>query len=482
MIKKVTIKNFRGLQEINFEPMHFNLLVGDNQTGKTSIMEAINFAFSPYFLSGRIKHTDFYNGLNESIGIILETEEFEAILPDGYTKQKIKCKGVNLEIKKRERSAPNKAFNELAVITHYYLPIFEKVDGGWKIKRQSGKDFSFDERLLSLNVAEAEFLRSFYFSKERDRQIVKGFNSSFSTIIEEFNWRFLKNLKDNDTIFNNKLTIENEILNKVDLTTGKNVIQLLNERLRNLGLEEITLSFIDSQAPFDSSFLCRKIFNLDLPVKYLGSGVEMIISLLFLETLASYSKEKLVILIDEPELHLHPNLQIKLAQYLLEISKNHQIFVSTHSPIFFKEIINKENVKAIITKKSEDNTVKINDLTEMGLFPWSPSWGEVNYFAYDLPTVEFHDELYGYLQEKTENYNQEDFDNFLNNKGISKNKKWIIEKSGITSKELDVTLPTFIRNKIHHPENRTMQNENFTLNELNGSIRGMIEILQSMKK
>lgn len=35
----------------------------------------------------------------------------------------------------------------------------------------------------------------------------------------------------------------------------------------------------------------------------------MIVALVFLETLASLSKENIVILIDEPELHLHPILQ-----------------------------------------------------------------------------------------------------------------------------------------------------------------------------
>ncbi len=481
MIKKVTIKNFRGFKEVNFQPEKFTLFIGDNQTGKTSILEAINFALSPYFLSGRIKHTDFYNGLNESIGISLKTDEFDANLPDGYAKQKIKCKGVNLEIKKRERSAPNKAFNELAVITHYYLPIFEKVDGGWKIKRQSGTDFSFDERLLSLNVAEAEFLRSFYFSKERDRQIVKGFNSSFSTVVEEFNWRFLKKLQENNQIISDKTSLENQILEKAGVTKGNDVITLLNNKLKNIGLEEITLNFIDSQAPFDSAFFSRKFSNLDLQVKYLGSGIEMIISLLFLETLASYSKEKLVVLIDEPELHLHPLMQIKLAEYLFNLSKKHQIFVSTHSPVFFKEVINKENVKVFITRKSEDG-MKVENIVELQLFPWSPSWGEMNFFAYDLPTVEFHNELYGYLQEITKNYNQADFDNFLSNNGISKCKKWIPERDGILQKEQDVTLQTFIRNKIHHPENKIMQNENFTLEDLNKSISGMINIIQSMKK
>lgn len=46
----------------------------------------------------------------------------------------------------------------------------------------------------------------------------------------------------------------------------------------------------------------------------------MIVSLLFLETMAEISKENILILIDEPELHLHPNLQEKLIKHLINAS------------------------------------------------------------------------------------------------------------------------------------------------------------------
>ena len=62
MIKELNIKNFRGLEALEkIECDAFNIFIGDNGTSKTTILEAINHAFSPNFLAGRIKHLDGFN-------------------------------------------------------------------------------------------------------------------------------------------------------------------------------------------------------------------------------------------------------------------------------------------------------------------------------------------------------------------------------------------------------------------------------------
>ena len=58
-------------------------------------------------------------------------------------------------------------------------------------------------------------------------------------------------------------------------------------------------------------------------------------------------------------------------------------------------------------------------------------------------------------------------------------KKWTPEFGGVAKNEEDVTLPTFIRNKIHHPENTTMQSDNFTDIELKNSIDELIKIIKN---
>ena len=491
MIKKLSIKNFRGIEEVkDLEVDRFNIFIGDNGTSKTSTLEAIHFCFSPSFLSGRIKHTDFPNGNDNPIEIICElSQSVKAAIPDGYTEQEITCDKVLLQIKKRERKTAGKVFSDLVTLNHILLPDFPKNKDGWSIKRKNNSDFNFTERSLGINQVRTEELpRSFFFNKERDRQTQKGYNSSFSTIIDDLNWRFSRSIRKESEetgnpaeILSKISSLASEIADKVEFNRYE-VFKEFNGRTKAFGIEEINLAILDSIAPFESAFLSSKKDILDLPIKYLGSGIEMIISLLFLETLASMSKEKLLILIDEPELHLHPRLQEQLADYLWKISSKedgHQIFVTTHSPVFFKNCVGKSGVKTFITNREENtNKILINEMTfANGLFPWSPSWGEINYFAYKYPTIEFHDELYGYIQEKTKKHSEREIDDYFSQCGIDKTKQWIREIKGKPQTSVNVTLPVFIRNKIHHPENNSMKLVNYTQDELKQSIEFLIKVI-----
>lgn len=80
--------------------------------------------------------------------------------------------------------------------------------------------------------------------------------------------------------------------------------------------------------------------------------------------------DKDVIIIDEPELSLHPSLQKRLMNLLLEKSKTRQIIISTHSPYFanFKEVV-KRNINLIRTCKEDGNCTcyQMSEFTKKGL-------------------------------------------------------------------------------------------------------------------
>lgn len=75
------------------------------------------------------------------------------------------------------------------------------------------------------------------------------------------------------------------------------------------------------------------------------------------------SSENNVILIDEPEISLHPDLQRKLFSLLVEYSKDKQIIVSTHSPYFVDWKLFSDKTK-IIRLKKEKETIQLYELSE----------------------------------------------------------------------------------------------------------------------
>ncbi|NSO78612.1 recombinase RecF, partial [Enterococcus faecalis] len=142
---------------------------------------------------------------------------------------------------------------------------------------------------------------------------------------------------------------------------------------------------------------------------------------------------------------------------------------------------------------------KVTHGNTMNLFPFSPTWGEINYFAFGVCSVEFHNELFGYLQEEfnraqlekllqddipenqlrkkiTQLTNENAFDEYLNRKGFEKNNKYIRTQSNGATCEQMKTLPMFIRNIIHHPENtyNCYSNE-----QLVHSTKKMVELLET---
>lgn len=483
-IKSVSIKNFRGIENLD-KPINLsnlNVFIGDNATCKTTILEAINFCLSPRFVNSRLDINDFYEGSNKEIEIVVEfSENFIAKLPDGYTTQDVKCNKILLSAKKRDQATANKAFSELVTVTHYVVPITQRGEEGWsQLRKTSTNSFKFSERQLSFPAPEVELPRCFYFPKTRSKQLSKGFNSSFSNIVSDLNWRFDKTQRsktETEHFKHDRKTLHEKIKFETGGDTIKKTIDETNITLKKLGVDAIDLSLLKTLTPYDNAELVFPFDGFELPIGQSGSGIEMAVALVFLESLAKISKEKILIVIDEPELHLHPTLQDKVFNHLKSISNEIQIVVSTHSPFLFKNVYHEENVQLLLTKK-EGKKILIEDArsSEFGLLKWSPSWGEICYFSYDLPTIEFHDDLYSSIEDKlktssSQKISQDDIENWLVSKGQSKEIKWPDPVKG----PQEETLMTYVRNRIHHPDNTARPM--YKTEQLRESIKRMIALL-----
>jgi len=485
-IKCVTVANFRGIRKLDapVELGDLSFFIGDNGTGKTSLLEAMNYCLSSSYVASRLDVNDFHNGNNEAIEVVVEfVQPLTVKIPDGFATQDVPCNKVLLRAKKRDRAAPGKAFSDLVTATQHFIPVAPRGEKGWSTRRKNGSVFDFDERALSLNNVDSDLPRVFYFAKSRVRQLSKGFNSSLSSIIDDLNWRFDRGQRkktDAEHFKHQRQALHDIVFGETEGDTLKKTFDAANEILAKLGVGPIEVSLLKTLNPYDNSEIVFPFDGFELPAEHGGSGVEMLVSLALLEALAMLSRERLIILIDEPELHLHPKLQTKLIEHLTELSANVQIIASTHSPLLFKNGFQNPNAKLQITKR-DMGAVAVEDAHGAGFghLRWSPSWGEICYLAYDLPTVEFHDDLYGSLEDRfrgspAKKTSQEDFDLWLAGHGYPVDVQWIGAKGEARSE----TLMTWIRNRIHHPENQFRPN--YTEEQLTASINCMCDLLKKL--
>jgi len=484
--RKVFIKNLKCFEEQEItlnvpdgqnEGSGLNILIGENGYGKTTILDAINYVTQSTFSSeNKLNINDFYDK-DEEIVVTVETNEFNCKMP--YPGNYFECTGIEFKAKCRDRKSPGKLLSSPFQISHSFV----NINANYKNSKgqDSGNPVQGLYKVFSNENIINDEINVFLFDKNRTRQINTGtFKTTFDRICDDLNWKFAKKI-DDETIDKLVENISGEYFATVMEITQKGTGDKLAKELKEFFIKEeyesLKIELIDLLHPFSNAFFALRDEGelTQIKTKSLGSGVEMILTLLLLKGIAGESKGSVIYLIDEPELHLHPKAQDKLMELLLNESKDKQIILSTHSPYIFKNCLNK-NVGFIILKRDDQDEILLDyaNLNGWGKFPWSPSWGEINYHAYGMATIEFHNELYGFIQEATQNYNLNSMDTYLQQRGIPLNKAWTRVTNGIAQPPINTTLQTYIRNTIHHPENTA--NLPFTHQELSSAIEQMINL------
>lgn len=184
------------------------------------------------------------------------------------------------------------------------------------------------------------------------------------------------------------------------------------------------------------------------------------------------------IMIDEPELSMHPKWQEKIIQYYKDLfsesdgTQKAQLLFATHSEHVLKEALSNKNQNLVIVLTDNAGTIESKRIDAPSVLP-SITNAETNYLAFDLVSNDYHIELYGWLQQKKSKHTVKACDRYIIVQPQYNQTKHAKASSNPYGTIYN-SLTTYIRNTIDHPD----PSRSFTETELRTSIELLIDLVR----
>lgn len=312
MIKTFHIKNFRGIEELEIPNIsRVNLVLGQNNCGKTSVLEALMLLSAPSqpitnqkvnllrsFKSQNFEDLKFnFHQMDDTKPI-----EFEGTFDDGSSRL----------VKNSLYVDYKSVFDENA---NFITNTQDIVSYGWKtdftITNNDGESKDFTERFEVYRDKS-----SFYFSFE-------DFGVKKESYKEELNSVYFAN-----SLSFNYVTLASILVSKQEHILIK-ALKVIEPKIKNITLigDRVMVDLGDSKL---------------VPINLLGDGVRKVFSIM----LALYQSENGILLIDEIDNGLHYRSMEILWEVVLTMAREHnvQVFTTTH---------NVDSLKGLQKKMSE---------------------------------------------------------------------------------------------------------------------------------
>lgn len=245
----------------------------------------------------------------------------------------------------------------------------------------------------------------------------------------------------------------------------------------NAFFDKMQFDGIDPKHPNGFEILFRKNDKL-ISIDDLSTGEKQIVfrGAMLLKNLNKL--ESAHIFIDEPELSMHPKWQQKILKFYQNLFTERgiqkvQMFFATHSENVIESAIKNKIDTLIIILNENNGVVEATYIADKIVLPTITA-SEINYIAFQIPSVDLHAQLYGYLQSKTGNDKVLSCDKYIEQHAVYNSSIHYKQYTAtIRKKTISYnTLPTYIRNCIDHPDAM----HNYTNEELEISIQLLREL------
>ena len=162
------------------------------------------------------------------------------------------------------------------------------------------------------------------------------------------------------------------------------------------------------------------------------------------------------VIYDEPETGLHPRWQLQFLHLVKTLcgvdgETGRQLFVATHSENILKSAIDDKDT-LIIRMRRKDGKIECMSVEQCDRALNRITFAELQYLIFDIPSYEYVNELFGYLSEIKEIETVKGVDDCIINSKYYEEKKH--KKIHRYKQTTYYTMPVYIRNKYHHPEQK----------------------------
>lgn len=375
-IRELEIYNFRGFEELKLKlDPHFNIIVGNNGSGKTAILEALTVAMGSYFLG--IRNTDSRHILNKDIHIKTFEHNEEYVFPV-VVRVRGEVQGVSVDWarslkgrKNRTTSRGASSIKRIATEAENQVRAGQNVELPLLVYYATGRLFDLAQKNKSTTTKQISSRFRAYDrcleAKSTHNQFQKWFKAKEISIIQK---------RQEDLSFNlvKKAIVENvpdckDLYYEFDPDKPEGLKMLLeDERILSFNaLSDGSRNFLAIMAD-----LAHKCVTLNPQLQE-----------------EALKETKGIVLIDELDLHLHPEWQRRMIKALKSTFPNLQFVVSTHSPFLIQEAAENELIKLKNNQATirSANHLSIEDIAEEIQDVENPQWSKSRQYMFEQATA-----------------------------------------------------------------------------------------------